>query len=235
MYELVSEVSFSKTDVNLELSLDGLVDYLQDVSIFDSEQGGATVANLYAKKIAWLLSSWQIVVDRMPMMNEKITVSTVPYEFKGFFGYRNFLIKNEAGEELVKAAAIWTLIDMNELKPVRLTPELVSAYEMGEKLEMDYKPRKIKIFGVGEKKEGIRIRKSQIDSNDHLNNAEYVSMILDFIPDDKKVKELRVEYRNAVYLGEMIYPLVYTQDNLIQISMLDEKDDVRAVLEVTVC
>lgn len=233
MYEMESKVSFSNSDVNLELSLDGLVDYFQDCAIFDSAKGKATVEYLYERNMAWLLSSWNICIDRMPRMDEEIVVSTIPYEFRGFFGYRNYLLKNKEGDVLVRADSMWSLIDIKELKPTRVTDELIKAYELGDKIEMNYKPRKIKLLGAGEKKEGIKIRKSQIDSNKHLNNAEYVSICLDFIPDDKKVKELRVEYKNAVYLNEIIYPVVYEQDGIIQISLNDENNSTRAVVEIT--
>lgn len=233
MYELESKVSFSETDSNLELSLDGLVNYLQDVAIFDSENGKATIEYLYERNMAWLLGSWQVIIERMPKMSEEIYVSTIPYEFKGFLGYRNFMVKNKAGEILVRAASIWSLIDMKELKPLRITQELIEAYDIGEKLDMDYKPRKIRLIGTGERQEGIKIRKSQIDSNNHLNNAEYVSICLDFISSDKRVKELRVEYKNAVYLNEVIYPVIYGENDILQISLEDDKNEIRAVVEVT--
>ena len=38
---------------------------------------------LAEKHRAWLLSSWQIVVDRYPKLGERIVVSTWPYDFKG--------------------------------------------------------------------------------------------------------------------------------------------------------
>ena len=46
---------------------------------------------------AWVLSSWQICFNRMPRLMETVTVCTWPYEMRGFYGYRNFLMKDSDG------------------------------------------------------------------------------------------------------------------------------------------
>ena len=52
---------------------------------------------LEEKHLAWVLSFWQIVIERRPGQNEQVKTGTFPYEFKGFMGMRNFLMEDTEG------------------------------------------------------------------------------------------------------------------------------------------
>lgn len=54
---------------------------------------------LKARNRAWVLSSWQVVVDEYAKMGTEIKIMTVPYEFKGFMGMRNFVIEDTEGKK----------------------------------------------------------------------------------------------------------------------------------------
>lgn len=231
MYSYSANIRFSETDSDLNLSILGLVNYFQDAAIFEAENGKINMDYLGERHLAWLLSSWQIVINRMPHLNEKVIITTIPYEFRGFMGYRNFIMKSEQGEVLSTATSIWTLVDIEQVKPVRPTQEILNGYEISEKLDMEYKPRKIKLSGNRTEKEAFAVHKSQIDSNHHVNNAEYVRMALDYLPEGSRITELRVEYKTSAYLGELIHPVVYEEPGCVQISLNKEKQETYAVVE----
>ena len=83
---------------------------------------------LKEQKRAWWLSSWQIVVDRCPVLGEEITVSTWPYDFKGMYGYRNFTIRDRKGSYLVRANSVWFLFDTEAGRPVRVQEDDIQGY-----------------------------------------------------------------------------------------------------------
>ena len=89
MYTFDSCVRYSETDEDGKLSVTGIIKYLQDCSIFQSEALGIGVEYLKQHDRAWWLSSWQIIIDRYPRLGEKIIIGTWPYDFKGIYGYRN--------------------------------------------------------------------------------------------------------------------------------------------------
>ena len=72
----------------------------QDCCTFQSEEIGQGMLAVEERKRAWVLASWQVVIDRYPMLGEKITALTKPYAFKGFTGMRNFVLEGENGERL---------------------------------------------------------------------------------------------------------------------------------------
>ena len=100
MYHYKSRIRYSELDETGHLKLESLLDYFQDCSTFHSEDIGLGVEYLKKNHQVWVLSSWQIVVERYPKLGEIVVTGTAPYEFKGFIGFRNFLMTDEAGNDL---------------------------------------------------------------------------------------------------------------------------------------
>ena len=91
MYTFDSRIRYSETDETGALSLLGVINYMQDCSTFQSEDIGLGVEYLEKKKRAWLLSSWRIVIDRYPVLGERIKIGTWATSSKGIYGYRDFV------------------------------------------------------------------------------------------------------------------------------------------------
>ena len=66
MYTFDSRIRYSEIDRSGRLSIPAVVDYFQDCSAFQSEELGVGVEYLANKKRAWILNSWQIVLERRP-------------------------------------------------------------------------------------------------------------------------------------------------------------------------
>lgn len=180
MYTMKSHVRYSEADSEGLITPDALVNYLQDCTMLHSESVGRGVANLRNAKGYWFLASWQIQILRTPRLYENILITTIPYEFKGFFGSRNFKINNEAGEELVRANSVWVYLDSRTHSPARVPKEEGEAYgEIGPKLDMEYAPRKIKLPDELDEYPAIPVKPQQIDTNQHVNNCEYIRTFME--------------------------------------------------------
>lgn len=208
MYTFNSRVRYSEIGQNSELSATGIVNYLQDCSTFQSQDIGLGLEYLAEKRKAWWLSTWQIVIDRYPMLGDEIVIGTWPYDFKGIYGYRNFTIRDKQGNYLVRANSIWFFVDTESGRPVRAEEKDILRYGMGQepKLEMDYAPRKIILPAEYEAAAPIPAGRHHIDTNNHVNNAQYVEIAREVIPADFRIAELRVEYKKAAVFGDLIYP-----------------------------
>ena len=101
MYQFDSRVRYSETDEKGRLSVTGIMNYLQDCSTFQSEDIGMGFSYLKERGQAWLLSFWQVVIDRYPVLGEKIVIRTWPYDYKGIYAYRNFTIQDPEDSYLV--------------------------------------------------------------------------------------------------------------------------------------
>ena len=209
MYRLDSRIRYSETDEDGFLTMTGIINYFQDCSTFHSEDCGVGVEFLKEEHRAWMLSSWRILAERYPRLGERVQVVTWPYAFKGIYGYRNFAILDMEDNYLVKANSIWFLCDTGTLLPVRVREEDTAPYGAEEPpLDMGEVSRKIPVPQEFVQGDPIIVNRYHIDTNHHVNNAQYVEMARQAAGESGKIQELRAEYKKAAVLGDTIIPRV---------------------------
>jgi len=234
MYEMDGQIRFSEADAEGKLKWLPLLNYFQDASTLQSEELGVGLTYLSEQNMAWVVNYWQIDVYQYPRVFDKIKIGTVPYEIKGFMGHRNFCIRRADSQEIMAVGnSIWTLMDMEKGRPVKATGKIASAYEMGEKLEMEYLDRKITPEGNGVMGEEIIVRKYHLDTNNHVNNGQYVLMAMNFLPETFEIKRLRVAYKKSAMLSDVIQPVVYQSEDKICVELLSVDGDIYTCVEFT--
>jgi len=231
MYSFESRIRYSEVDKDGRLTLEELLDYFQDCSTFHSEDIGVGMAYLADNDMVWVLSAWQIVVDRYPNLGENVTIGTFPYDFRGFLGYRNFVMMDEGKNRIAYANSIWTLLSITKQVPIKPTPLMVEKYVLEDKLPMDYAPRKIAIPEHMEERENIIVKKHHLDTNNHVNNGQYVRMAMDFLPDGFKVSQMRAEYKKQALLDDVIIPETFDDGSRYTVSLNDKENRAFAVVE----
>lgn len=222
MYSFDSRIRYSETDSDGKLTLLSLLNYFQDSSIFHSEDLGVGVQYNREQHLAWVLSFWQIVVERFPDLGETVTIGTFPYDFKGFMGMRNFVLLGQDGSYLAKANSLWTLLDTNTGRPAHPTEKMLELYTLDEKLSMDYAPRKVAIPEGGITAETIVVKKHHLDTNHHVNNGQYISIAMEYLPESFVVTQMRAEYKKQAYLDDIFHPYVVQTEGGYVIALLDE-------------
>ena len=147
MYSFSNRVRYSEVNSEKELTLPSLLDYLQDCCTFESEDFGVGVDYLAKEQVAWILSSWEIKVYRYPQMGQHIKVSTWPYAFRGFYGYRNFRIEGEDGEIFAEANSVWVFMDTEKIRPARVSERMQEVYipEIRDEIPGEWADRKISL------------------------------------------------------------------------------------------
>lgn len=234
MYSYESRVGFSMVDKNQNLSLNKIVDYFQDAATFHSEDLGVGYSYLVPKNLLWVINTWQIDILKYPKYLDKVKVTTAPYKFRSFIGYRNFTLESEAGEVLIKANSMWSLINYDTMKPATVPEELPEIYGFSEPLDMDYCNGKIVVPADAEKKNPIEVQEHFLDPNGHVNNGQYIKIATSFLPDGFMIGRLRTEYRNQAFMGDTMHPVVAeTTDGKWVVSLQDEAGKPYAVVEMT--
>ena len=231
MYTFQSQVRYSELDSDRKLSIASIVDYFQDCSTFHSETLGVGIDYLDRVGMLWVMSYWQIVIDRYPGLCEKITIGTFPYEFRGFLGYRNFFIADETGKKIVRANSLWTLMDIRAGRPAKPTREMLEAYRLEEKLDMEYEPRKIRFDREGEKHPAFYVGKQHLDSNHHVNNGQYIHMAQDYLPEGFEIGQMRAEYKKSALLNDVLVPEAFAEEDRVGVSLCSETGEPYAIVE----
>lgn len=232
MYTMESKIRFSECDSSGVLAIPGIINYFQDCSSMQSEINGVGIDYLGQKKRAWILSSWQIIVERRPKMAEEVTVSTWATGFNGFMGTRNYIMKTKNGEVLAYANSLWVYMNMENGRPARPETSEIEAYQVETPLEMEYADRKIKLLQETVPVDTFSVRKYHIDTNQHMNNCQYVRLALEAVPELECVSQIRTEYKKAAVYGDTIIAKVATAEDRTVVMLCDAEDHLYAAVEL---
>lgn len=231
MYSFNSRVRYSEVDINKQLDLVSIINYFQDCSTFQSEDLGLGIEHLEKKKRAWLMNSWQIIIDRFPTLGENITTSTWAYDFKSMYGFRNFTIKDSSDKLCARANSIWVYMDTNTHRPAKVSPEDIYGYGHEEPLDMEYSSRKITLPSDFTVRDSFSVIACNIDTNNHVNNSQYIKMATEYLPKDFFIQQLRAEYKMSAVFGDIIVPKISLTDNLCTVALTNPDDKPYAVIE----
>lgn len=236
MYSFETIVGYSQTDTKRKMTIPAIVDSFQDCSCFHSEELGIGFEYLVPNQLVWILNSWQIEIKQYPRFYDKIKIATFTYDFKGFFGFRNFFIENESGDKIVTANSVWTLMDWEKKCPAHMPQLIKDAYSMEEKLPMEYKSRKIKLPNAEDciviRKEPVEIIKDHLDSNRHVNNGQYIRIAINSLDEEDSFKSLQAEYRKQAFLGDTIIPVIYIHADTYTVALCDSNEIPYAIIEL---
>ncbi|MDD6213525.1 MAG: thioesterase [Clostridiales bacterium] len=236
MYQWKDRVRFSELGEDKKMTLPAVMNVMQDCSNYQSDHLGIGADYLQKRNRAWLLSFWQVIIDRLPQANELYTAETRAWKFERFYGQRNFALYDEVGETMVRANSIWFFVDSGKMRPVRPEAEEIEPYGIDEPIDMPYaKGRKISLPESMNRETPIRVRHIQLDLNGHVNNGQYIRIAEEYFPRNEQIRELRAEYRTAAREGDWIYPMVGdTEDGWRVIALCQEDENPYAVVSVRV-
>ena len=231
MYSLIYKVTTSTCDSEGKLKLYSALQMMQDCSEMwiDSEP---QVKDYFAREnMAQLLASRQVEIVRVPDFKEELTVTTSVYGMKPMFGFRNTFIYDAEGKPCYRTWSMGAFVDKANGKLKRVDDTVAGSLLIEPQLEMNYKDRSIILPKTeGEVLEPVKVMRADIDYNKHLNNANYVRMAMELLPEDFEIKGLRVEYRVAAKLSDMLVPTIYKHDGVIIVS-LSIGEDVSTIIE----
>ena len=74
------------------------------------------------------------------------------------------------------------------------------------------------------------VARHHLDTNHHVNNARYVEIARELLPEDTAVREIRVEYKKAAVLGDCIVPRVTKTEDKYLIALCDRLGSAFAVI-----
>ena len=235
MYQFDTRIRYSETGKDGRITLESIMNYFQDSSIFHSEEVGYGVDYLRKENKAWVLLSWQIVIEQYPKFGSPITVATKAYDFKRSFGYRNFMMKDENGQNVAYANSVWLYMDTEKQIPARPDDEQVEAFQLEERLPMEYADMKIVLPECNPVIcQSFPVQYHHLDTNGHVNNVQYLVMAYQAAGDKIQAKQMRAQYKKSALPGDIITPYVYKEANRYVISINNEEKQPFAVIEFLV-
>ena len=213
MYTLHYKVTTSTCDSEGRLKLYSALQMMQDCSEMwiDSEPSARKFFN--DNNMTQLLATRQVEVVRVPHFKEELTVTTSIYEVMPMYGFRNTFIRDAQGEDCYRTWSMGAFVDLATGKLARLTDETIASLTLEPKQEMNYRGRRIILpKAEGTVLEPVPVMRADIDYNRHMNNANYVRIAMELLPEGFEVKDMRVEYRIAARQGDLLTPTIHDID-----------------------
>ncbi len=231
MYRMKGRIRYSECGPDNKLTLSSLLNYFQDCTSENSQLLGVGVEYMKERQKAWVVFSWQIEVERYPSCSEEIVVETWATGFRGIMGPRDFCMKTADGEVLARASSIWVFVDANTGKPAKPEPRDLEHYTTGAPQEMEPVSKRIQVPESLILVDTFPVRKYHIDTNNHVNNVQYIRMAEGVVPEGYVVNRIRVEYKNPAVLGDDIVMKCVNEGERIVVELLDKNDKVFVIVE----
>ena len=232
MYSFSSTVRYSECDEHAQLGIVALINYLQDCSTFHTESLGLGISHMAEHHFAWLLAAWQIEIDALPRFCDPITVSTWCYDMKRTYALRNFQISAPDGTPYVRADSMWFTFDTEDERPIRI-PDSEAPYLSDEpRLDMPPTKRKLSVEGPYREALPLQVSEQHLDTNRHVNNAQYVLMALQALEQDVVLHRICVQYRQQAHLGDTIYPRIYENNAGLSVALCDGWGEPYTIIEL---
>lgn len=232
MFTFSSRVRYSECDETARLGFVPLVNYLQDCSTFHTETIGLGLDFMADNHFAWLLAAWQIEVFDRPRFCDDIVVGTWCYGMTRTFAQRNFSICAPDGTPYVHADSLWFTFDTEAMRPCRI-PESEQAYLTSEaRLPMPPTIRKIKAEGPYEEGEHITVNAQHLDTNQHVNNAQYLMMALEALPADYEPHHICIQYLKQARLGDLVIPRIHHDGAANVVELADAEGEPFAIVRL---
>ncbi|ADG83236.1 acyl-[acyl-carrier-protein] thioesterase [Thermincola potens] len=181
-YQTSIPVHYYEINNHRQASPVAILNYLEEAAIRHSESVGWGIEKLLANSRGWLLTRWSLHMQKYPQWGETVNIETWPYKFERFYATREFRISDREGRVLGAATTLWVFFDLRRKRPVRIPPDIYDAYGTGAERMVADEFADLPVVDEPEIKLEFRVRLSDIDTNDHVNNTKYVEWLLETVP-----------------------------------------------------
>lgn len=200
-------LTFGRCDRQHRLNLSELLLVTSDTAIEDFHQRGMTFDVLQEHSISILVSRVSFHINRYPLANDRITVTTWEDPPEGIQLSRRYELTDHTGETLVSGTSTWLIVNPGTrriMKPSQFTlrEPPVEAHPFS-----GIPCGKIVLPDHMEKLDERIIRYTDIDANGHMNNARYGAYIIDCLPAEyqsKNITDFRINYSHEAMIGDTL-------------------------------
>ncbi|MFQ6034279.1 MAG: acyl-[acyl-carrier-protein] thioesterase [Sedimentisphaerales bacterium] len=187
--------------VDGNIKIVSLMQYLQEVAALHAEQLGLGYHRLNEINSYWVLSNLRIEIARIPRWNNEVAIKTWPSGFTRLMATREFVGKDQCNGELFRASSEWMVLDKEKNRPKNLFHLDLGLPKTGPKA-IPGKLNRLEPQSDYSEVERVHVPYSSIDLNGHVNNTEYVRWGIDVLRRAFKFKG-NVRCVHTTYLCEI--------------------------------
>ena len=192
-------------DMYRRLRLSRLFELLQEAAITHTEQLGMGREMTLDRGLLWVVTMQQARITRMPVYDETVTLRSWPGKTMHVFFPRHYELTGADGETLVRANALWMLVDQQSRRMI--FPDRHGIVIEGEarenELPLPVSPARLPVT----RERSFTVPYSYVDLNGHMNNTRYFDLMEDAIPAaaaGETLRSINVEYTSEAQLGDTL-------------------------------
>jgi len=196
-----------------ELTPAALLNCLEETAFSHCEDSGWDVFRLMNAGIGWVLLRGGLKMARYPRYGSPFIVETWLSSVRLFYGTREYRIWTPDREPLGFARSLWLFYGLERRRPVPVFDEITAAWAPDGTEAGD-----MGLDGIaappteGEGPARFDVRKSDIDTNGHVNNVRYLEWALEAldagVASGRFLSCIRGQFKREVTLGCAVRPTI---------------------------
>jgi medium-chain acyl-[acyl-carrier-protein] hydrolase len=187
--------------VDGRIKIFSLMQYLQEIAALHAGQLGLGFDSLSEMNGYWVLSNIRIEISRLPGREDEVTLRTWPSGYSRTTATREFVGKDQNSFELFRAGSDWMALNKETNRLKNLFKLDLNLPKTGTKA-LPEELKRLEPAGDYREVDVVRVPRSSIDLNGHVNNTEYVRWGIDALSRAFKLKE-NIRCVQATYLSEV--------------------------------
>jgi acyl-ACP thioesterase len=199
-------VPYYDTDREGYIKPEIILAYMAETSNWHSDSLGVGFGELTKHDQAWMLLRWEAEILKYPRSKDRVKVGTWTSGFDRFYATREFVLTGEGGQVLAKATTKWFFLDMVKRRPKRIPQDLQKSYSFVEDFNFPEFREMKELDGRTVESGPFKVRRSDIDNNDHVNNIRYIEWIQEGLGEEvhrtMRIQRLGIVYKKEVLFGD---------------------------------
>lgn len=187
-----------------------MLSLFEETAFTHCEETDYGVYRLREEGLGWVLLHGTCRMDRYPGYREPFTVETRIVAARRFYGLRVFLVRDGSGALIGSCESMWTFYDVERRRPVPIPGELLSRWGCDPAAELTRSTPAFDAPDASLIDPSLRyaVRISDIDTNGHVNNVNYLEWALESVPpevqDSHTLSLIQGVYRHQVVYGQTV-------------------------------
>lgn len=195
-----NQVKSFEIDFKGRMSIVALINNMQEAAWNNAESLGASVARLQTEGISWVLTRFNLEIDRFPKHREHYFVESWPTGGKRTFVYRDYRIYDTKNLCIARATSTWLVFDLKTRKMIKVPQRLEPLISTPRgKDAMPIASGKITPVSTNHLPHRFPVRWHDVDTNKHMSNVYYFQCAVEAMPDDilnqKELSRIDLNFR----------------------------------------
>ena len=197
-------IPYYDTDREGYIKPENILAYMAETSNWHSDSLHVGFRELSKNGHAWMLLRWEAEILKYPRAKDRVRIGTWTSGFDRFYATREFVLTSQEGDLLARATTKWFFLDIDRRRPKRIPEEIQKSYSFVEEFNFPEFGAMKELEGDMKESGPFRVRRSDIDNNDHVNNIRYIEWIQEGL-DGEVYQDMRIRRLGMVYKKEVLF------------------------------